>query len=240
MAKKKLSFQDLIVAETSNYFVINKPPFISCLDDRNDDINIKILAQEYHENAQLCHRLDKDTSGILVISKNEDAYRNMAIQLEKRTVEKIYHAVVDGLHEIDGIQVEAPIAHRSGSSRVKVDFSDGKPSTTLFKTEKLFKRHTLVLCKPLTGRMHQIRIHLSHIKKPILCDKIYGGQSVYLSDLKKNYKVTRGEEEQPLIKRFALHASSIKFKDLNGDILQFEAPYPKDYRVLIKQLTKYI
>ena len=239
MSKKKLVFKDLIIDETENYIIVNKPAHISCLDDRNDDVNIKDLAKGYFEDAQLCHRLDKDTTGVLIISKNDESYRNVAIQLEKRKVQKLYHAVVTGLQEVDGVQVDAPISHRSGSSRVRIDFSDGKPSTTLFKTQKLYKRHSLILCKPLTGRMHQIRVHLSHIGMPIVSDKIYGGQEVYLSDLKKKYNHTK-EEELPLIRRFALHAFSIQFKDLDGKELNFEAPYPKDFNVLIKQLEKNI
>ena len=80
MKNKKFKFSDIIIAETKDYIIVNKPPFVSCLDDRNDNINIKDLAKEYSEDAQLCHRLDKDTSGVLVIAKNEEAYRNMAIQ----------------------------------------------------------------------------------------------------------------------------------------------------------------
>lgn len=234
-----MKFSDLIIAETYDYIITNKPPFVSCLDDRNDDINIKDLAKEYWENAQLCHRLDKNTSGILVIAKNDQAYRNMAIQLEKRVVEKVYHAVVGGLHEVDGIQVEAPIAHKSGSSRVRIDFGDGKQSSTLFKTAKIYKKHTLMLCKPLTGRMHQIRVHLAYAKMPIVCDSAYGGEDIFLSQLKKNYNITKFEEEQPMIKRFALHAHAISFKDLNEEMVTYEAEYPKDFRVLIKQLEKF-
>ena len=239
MAKKKFIFKDSIISETNDYIIVNKPPFISCLDDRNDDINIKDVAREYSDDAQLCHRIDKDTSGVLVIAKNEEAYRNLSIQFEKRKVVKVYHAIVGGLHEVDGIQVDAPISHTSGSSRVKIDFNDGKPSTTIIKTGKLFKRHTLMFCKPLTGRMHQIRVHLAHTGMPIVCDGAYGGQKLFLSELKKNYNLKRDEVERPMISRFALHASSITFNDLGGKEVTFEAEYPKDFRVLVKQLSKH-
>ena len=234
---KAPKFESLIVFENDNYIAINKPPFVATLDDRANDFNISSLAKEYHPNATPCHRIDKETSGILILSKSEDAYRNMAIQFEKRQIDKLYHAISDGRHEVDSILVEAPLG-KAIKGKVKVDFAEGKASSTKIRTAKIYKYHTLFECKPVTGRTHQIRVHLAHIKAPIACDDTYGGKPVFLSKIKKKYNLKKGTEEQPLIKRFALHAYSITFKDLHGEELCISADYPKDYAVLVKQLEK--
>ncbi|MEY3565229.1 MAG: hypothetical protein RJA23_1399 [Bacteroidota bacterium] len=96
---KKITFEDLILFENSDFLVINKPPYLSSLDDRHEAQNILDLAKGYWEDAQLCHRLDKETSGCLVIAKHPEAYRHLAMQFENRQVEKIYHAVVEGIQD---------------------------------------------------------------------------------------------------------------------------------------------
>lgn len=210
---------------------------MASLDDRVNDYNILSLAKEYNEKIQVCHRLDKNTSGILVLSKSEDAYRNIAIQFEKREVEKLYHAVTDGVHEIEPVLIEAPIGNLI-RGKVKIDFAAGKASATKVRTAEIYKFHTLFECKPVTGRTHQIRVHLSHIGAPISCDESYGGRPIFLSQIKRKFNLKKGTVEQPLIKRFALHARSITFKDLAGKVVEYTAPYPKDFEVLIKQLEK--
>jgi 23S rRNA pseudouridine955/2504/2580 synthase len=234
---KAPKFTDFIIYEDDDYIIINKPPFVSTLEDRVDGFNISSLAKEYHPNATPCHRLDKETSGALVLSKNENAYRNLAIQFEKRKVEKVYHAVSDGRHEVDASLIEVPLGNLI-RGKVKVDFQNGKPSATKVRTAKIYKSHTLFECKPITGRTHQIRVHLSHIGAPIACDETYGGRPTYLSELKKKFNLKKQTEEQPLIKRFALHAYSIIFKNVKGDTKEYIAPYPKDFDVLVKQLEK--
>lgn len=235
---KKLQFEDLIVFENDDYVVINKPPHVSTLDDRAPEgkDNINGMAKAYIESAQVCHRLDKETSGILAIAKNPEAYRHMAMQFEKREVTKVYHAVVGGLHEYKEVEVDKPILpNRTGA--VKIDIN-GKPAQTVFNTLKIFKAHTLVEARPVTGRMHQIRIHLAVLKSPIIHDSQYGGKPLFLSSIKKNFKLKKYTDEQPLISRVALHAQALHFKLLNGETQVVKAPYPKDIRALVNQLEK--
>lgn len=235
---KKPDFKDMILSEDEDYVVINKPPFISSLDDRVNTWNIKSLAREYNESLTLCHRIDKETSGVLVLAKNDEAYRNMAIQLEDRKVEKEYHAVVCGVHEIRDQWVDEPLGSpRKG--RVTIDYQKGKPSLTHVTLIKAYRNYTLLACKPVTGRTHQIRAHLRYLDCPIVGDANYGGKDFYLSELKRNYNLKSEKEEKPVIGRFALHAYSIIFQDLEGNDKKFEAPYPKDFMVLIKLLEKY-
>ncbi|MDN5215928.1 RluA family pseudouridine synthase [Fulvivirgaceae bacterium BMA12] len=235
----KLKFEELIVFENDNYIVINKPPFVASLDDRNDEVNLLSLAKNYHPLAQLCHRLDKETSGALAIAKSPEAYRSLSIQFEKREVIKEYHAVAEGIHNFKDLKIEAPI-FSSGKGTVRIDHYRGKESTTTIDTIKAFRAHTLLACFPHSGRMHQIRVHLAHQQAPIIGDLVYGGHHFYLSSIKRNYHLKKGTEELPLIKRIALHARYLKFKDMTGNDLSVNVEYPKDFSVLLKQLDKNI
>jgi len=238
---KKLSFADLIIFENEDYIVVNKPPFVSTLSDRQEEgkDNILALAREYCADAQVAHRLDRETSGALAIAKNPEAYRHLSIQFEKRKVMKLYHAVVDGLHDFEDVLVDKGILPQN-AGYVKIDNEVGKPAKTYFNTIKPFRRHTLVACKPLTGRMHQIRIHLATLKASIVHDMRYGGTPVYLSDLKRKFNLKQETDEQPLIPRFALHAYELGFMLMNETWQSVIAPYPKDIRALIAQLEKNI
>ncbi len=233
---KKLSFQDLILWEDNDYVVINKPPFVATLQDRNQDYNILSLAKAYIPAAQVGHRLDKETSGALIVAKNPEAYRHISIQFEHREVGKEYHAVVDGIHALKDRIVNDRILQLSNGT-VRID-RKGKEAETVFNTIQAYRNHCLVECKPITGRMHQIRIHLAHLGASITGDVQYGGQPFLLSSLKRNYRVGKYEEEQPLIKRLALHAKSITFKTLNDETKTITTEYPKDFRVLLLQLGK--
>lgn len=235
----KMDFKSLIIYEDDNYIVINKPPYVSTLDDRNNDVNILAMAKSYFAEAQVCHRIDKDTSGALAIAKNPDAYRSLSIQFENRKVNKLYHAVVDGIHKFEEELVDMPILSLSNGT-VKIDYKKGKDASTYVNTLVAYKMHTLVACKPITGRMHQIRVHLSNQGAPIVGDNQYGGKPFFLSSVKKKYNLKKWTEELPLIKRFALHAYSIGFELPDGKNVEIHAPYPKDFNVLTKQLGKHI
>jgi 23S rRNA pseudouridine955/2504/2580 synthase len=223
------SFKELIIFENDDYIVVNKPPHFSTLDERTQAANIKDMAKAYAADSQVCHRLDKETSGALAIAKNPEAYRHLAIQFE----------VVDGIQDFTDVNVYLPI-YAQNNGIVKIDREKGKLAETFFNTIKAYKKHTLVQCLPVTGRMHQIRIHLSCLKAPIVCDETYGGKLIFLSELKKKgFNLKQDTEEQPLIKRVALHAYSLSFALLNGESIQITAPYPKDFDVLVKQLEKH-
>jgi RluA family pseudouridine synthase len=233
---KLFKFKDLILFEDQDYILINKPPFIATLEDRNDPQNILAIAKEYIADAQVCHRLDKDTSGVLAIAKNPEAYRHLNMQFEDRQVVKIYHAVVDGIHHFQNELVEAPILKQNdGTVRIS---REGKRAVTYFTTLQNYKNHTLVECKPITGRMHQIRIHLTRLNAPITGDEVYGGKPFFLSTVKRRFKLEMDTEEQPLMKRMALHAFSLEFNMVNGDSTTIQAPYPKDFQALLKQLSQ--
>jgi len=232
--KSRFDFEGSILFQDSDYVLVNKPPFISTLEDRNDPVNILQVAREFIADAQVCHRLDKDTSGVLAIAKNPEAYRHLSIQLEDREVTKIYHAIADGIHDFREQLVDAPILKQNDGT-VKISRM-GKSAQTTFTTLRVLGNYTLIECRPVTGRMHQIRIHLARLGASIAGDPLYGGNPVFLSKIKRGYNLKKNSEEEALMKRMALHAFSLEFLDLSGKKVKVEAPYPKDFRVLLKQL----
>jgi RluA family pseudouridine synthase len=231
----KFAFQDSILFEDDDYVLINKPPFISTLEDRHEPMNVLKLARGYVTDAQVCHRLDKDTSGVLAIAKNPEAYRHLSIQFEKRLVTKIYHAVVDGIHQFNDTLVDQPIL-KLDDGVVKISRRDGKPAQTYFSSLVSYRRHTLLECRPVTGRTHQIRIHLATLNAPITGDETYGGKPFFLSEVKRGFNLKKQTEEQAIMKRMALHARGLRFNDMKGVPRWVEAPYPKDFAALIRQL----
>jgi len=235
---KKINIKSLIVFEDHDYVAINKPSFISTLEDRNDDHNILSLFKEEFNEGYVCHRLDKETSGTLLLAKNEDAYRYAALQFENRSVQKVYHALVAGRFTDEVIKVDLPLKI-GGSGKVRVDNRQGKEAETLFRTFRQFNHFTVVEAKPITGRRHQIRVHLSYIEYPIVGDEQYGGTPIFLSNVKKNYKPSRDREERPLFNRVALHAYSLEFETMSGEKVKVESDYPKDIEMILGKLEKY-
>ncbi|HXI00805.1 MAG TPA: RluA family pseudouridine synthase [Sphingobacteriaceae bacterium] len=232
-------FRDIILFENQDLIVVNKPPFISTLDEREGgEMNMLRMAKQYSHDAQICHRLDKETSGALIIAKNPDAYRMVSMQFERRKVNKVYHAIINGTHVFENLVVDLPILN-VGNKNVAINKSEGKTAITHFNSLKFFKHYTLVECKPVTGRMHQIRIHLASQRASIAGDEMYGGTPVLLSEIKKGYRLGKDKEEQPIMRRFALHAKEVAFKINSVDTLTVEALYPKDFATLIKQLERF-
>jgi 23S rRNA pseudouridine955/2504/2580 synthase len=180
--------------------------------------------------------LDKETSGCLVIAKNPVAYRHLAMQFESRKVDKVYHAVVEGIKEFRNELVNRNLlANNKGIAKVS---KEGKPAQTVVNTLKTFYSHTLVECKPITGRLHQIRVHLAYLKSPICGDTLYGGNPLFLSSLKRRFNLKKDTEEQPIMQRVSLHAYSIGFLGVDDTTINVFAPYPKDFQVLMNQLEK--
>ena len=233
--RNSIKFDNLILLENRDYILINKPPFIATLEDRVEPVNILALARDFEPDAQVCHRLDKDTSGVLAIARHPEAYRHLSLQFEHREVKKVYHAVADGRHDLDNFEVNAPILKQNDGT-VKLS-SKGKDAQTTFSTLSIFTSHTLMECRPVTGRMHQIRIHLASLGAPITGDELYGGKPFLISSIKRGFRVKKDTEEQPLMKRMALHAFSLEFSGLDGQTITAQAPYSKDFTALLKQLS---
>ncbi|UXX79568.1 pseudouridine synthase [Reichenbachiella carrageenanivorans] len=238
MKKNAWKADDMIVYDDENYTIINKPSLLSTLEDRNDGDNVLSLFRAINSEYQVCHRLDKETSGALLLSKNEEAYKSAAMQFQERTVEKVYHALVKGRFMNEVIQVDVPL-RTSGSGRVICDKRNGKEAVTIFRAKEFFKDYTLIEAKLLTGRTHQIRVHLSYLNFPICGDRLYGGEPIFLSSMKKGFKRKEEFEERPLFDRVALHSYSIKLTNVNKNIISKSCDYPKDMEVIMKKLNKF-
>lgn len=235
---KQIRFKDAIIHEDDNYLVINKWPGIATLADRHQVVCLLDMARRYQNDVQVCHRLDKHTSGVLVFAKHQKAYRSLSMQFQNREVEKIYHVIVEGRHQFRDEIINLPL-HLGRRGHVRVCYTSGKESETIVNTIDQYRLHTLVQCKPTTGRTHQIRVHLSSLDAPIVGDLSYGGHELYLSSIKRHYNLRKDTIERALIDRPALHAKSLKFQISEGKSEVFEAEYPKDIKVALKQLNKY-
>ncbi|MCK4282994.1 MAG: RluA family pseudouridine synthase [Candidatus Brocadiae bacterium] len=187
----------------------------------------------------IVHRLDRDTSGVILIIKDGAVHEDVARQFEERRVAKEYIAVCEGRVELDSDVVDAPIGpDRQNREKMVVLQSAGRAARTVYEVVERLGGFTVVRCLPETGRTHQIRVHLQFIGHPIVADGLYGRRdAVYLSDL------VGGEhppDEEPLLDRQALHARRLTIRHPRlGEEMTFEAPMPADIMRLINVLREH-
>ena len=187
------------------------------------------------------HRLDFETSGIILLAKNKEMLVQLADLFGAEKPVKKYVALVQGAPVEDEFEIDAKLApHATRLGMMRVDPKNGKKSLTKFKVLEKYSRWTLMRCEPLTGRTHQIRIHLRHAGVPIVGDQLYGGKPLWLSRLKPGYRLKPGREERPLMARVALHAEHLELKHpATGELVSITAPWPKDLTVAVKYLRQY-
>lgn len=181
--------------------------------------------------AGIVHRLDKFTSGLMVVAKTEAARLNLIEQLEARSVSRTYLTIVDGTL-IAGGTVDAPIG-RHARDRVRMAVSSkGKPAITHYRVEQKFRAHTLLRVNLETGRTHQIRVHMAYIQHPVVGDPVYGGR----------LRIPKGcsealAEALRSFKRQALHATHLEFDHpVTGERVGFDSPMAEDMQALIRLL----
>ena len=240
IVNKKLTPE--IVFENDSFVVINKPAGLLSIPDRfGKDISLKVMLLEKYDQIFTVHRLDRDTSGLIVFAKDEETHKSLSQQFEERSTNKIYVGFVMGNLPVSSGQIDAPITEHPGKKGTMMVHKRGKPSFTEYKVLEDFGAYSWTQFVILTGRTHQIRVHMQSLGHPIACDPLYGdGKPVYISSLKKNYKLSRAaEEETPMLNRLALHAWKLEFADAAGNQHAFEAPLPKDLKALLQQLRKW-
>jgi len=229
-----------IVYEDDDLLVIDKPAGLVVHPGAGNPEGTLLNALLHHvpalnelPRAGIVHRLDKDTSGLLVIAKNERARQRLIRQLQKRTVEREYVAIVNGVM-VAGGTVEAPIA-RHVHDRLRMAVSErGKPAVTHYRVLKKYRAHTLVQAKLESGRTHQIRVHLAHVQFPILGDPVYGGRL----RVPKGASATLVERLRGF-KRQALHAAKLALiHPATGEPVRWTASVPEDMSKLMEALAR--
>lgn len=187
------------------------------------------------------HRLDFETSGVILLAKSKPVLVELANMFGSEKPIKDYIALVRDRPTTDQFHVEAKLApHPVKVGLIRVDPKRGKRARTDFEVREHFEGWTLLNCRPLTGRTHQIRVHLRHVGLPIVADSLYGGKPLWLSRLKKDYHLKRDQEERPLMGRLALHAERLALTHpVTGQSVTIEAPLPKDFTVAIKYLRRF-
>lgn len=241
MANK--NFDYTLIYEDEDIIVLNKRSGILIAADRynTEAPRLDLLAQKEFGKLYAVHRIDKDTSGIIVYARNPEAQRNISMQFENREVDKTYHALVYGhplwqeLNVDSRLRVDGDAKHRT-----VVDKKKGKPSLTEFRNLGDCGPYSWIEAKPKTGRTHQIRVHLAANGLSIVCDPLYSTlqKPVLLSEIKRKWNGDEFEE-RPLLNRLALHAYKIQFlHPRTKEPVCFTAPYPKDMDATRKQLAK--
>jgi 23S rRNA pseudouridine955/2504/2580 synthase/23S rRNA pseudouridine1911/1915/1917 synthase len=230
-----------IIFESEDFIVINKPAGVLSIPDRTQSAeSLKdILIKQYGQIFTI-HRLDKETSGLIVFAKNEVAHKHFSKAFEERSVEKIYIGLVQGTMTQEEGSVDAGIMEHPAKNGTMISHKKGKSALTHYKVMESLGPYSLVEFQIHTGRTHQIRVHMKEIGHSIVCDPIYGNaQPIFISSFKRKYKLSKSEEEErPILNRLGLHAYQLKLADANGNKYSFEAELPKDMRALVSQLKK--
>jgi 23S rRNA pseudouridine1911/1915/1917 synthase len=231
-----------IISENEDFVVINKPPGLLSIPDREGkEISLKILLRQKYGSIYTVHRLDRDTSGVILFAKNEAAHKHFSRQFEERSTKKIYNGLVLGKLQSPGGVIDEPIAEHYSQRGKMMTAAKGKPSVTEYEVLEQFRSYAWMQFNILTGRTHQIRVHMKHLDHPVACDELYGdGKPLLLSSFKKKFKLSKSaEEERPILNRLALHASELSFTAMNKQALRFIAALPKDLKALLQQLRKW-
>lgn len=229
-----------IIFENSYFIAVNKPSGLLSIPDRlGQELSLKELLKNSYGEIYTVHRLDKDTSGIIVFAKDEETHKQLSQLFEGREVEKFYLGLVHGKLINESGSVDAAIMEHPGKTGKMVTHVKGKPSLTDYQVLESFRLYSWLQFQIHTGRTHQIRVHMQHLGHPIVCDELYGDPTpILLSALKKKFKLSKdAEQERPLMSRLALHSHKLSFT-LNNERFDLEAELPKDLRAMLAQLRK--
>lgn len=219
-----------IVYEDSDVIVVNKPSGMVVHPASGINSGTLVNALLYHckdlsgingvARPGIVHRIDKDTSGVLVIAKNDLAHNKLSKQLKEHTMTRLYLALVEGVMKDDEGTVDAPLA-RHKTERIKIAVTEGgRNAVTHYKVVERFKNATLLLCQLDTGRTHQIRVHLAYINHPVIGDSVYG--------YKKQRFNTDGQQ---------LHAKVLGFiHPTTGKYIEFTTEVPEEFKKIVKIL----
>jgi 23S rRNA pseudouridine1911/1915/1917 synthase len=244
-----------VLYEDEHLLALNKPALLLTSPDRYDPNRpnlMKLLHRDIERRARWAekrqltylmnaHRLDFETSGVILLAKTKPVLVALANLFGSEKPVKIYVALVRGTPAQPQFEVNAKIGmHPARPGLMRIDEKKGKRSRTVISIRERFVGFTLVECRPLTGRTHQIRVHLKHTGHPVLGDSTYGGPALLLSSLKHAYRLKPKKTERPLIASTALHAEQLRVPHpVTGSEISMTAPWPKDFMVAVKYLRRY-
>ncbi|WP_149497121.1 RluA family pseudouridine synthase [Roseiconus lacunae] len=239
-----------LLYEDDGFVVVNKPPGMVVHPARGNWKGTLTSALAYRFQSLsdvggptrpgIVHRLDRDTSGVIVVAKTNAVHMALAEQWHDRLVEKEYLAITVGRIDRDRDVIDAPIGrhpYQRDKMAIRENHSTSKPASTFFEVEDRISRFSIVRAFPKTGRTHQIRVHLAHLGCPILCDRLYAGHAV----ADEAWLEGKGSVEgSPVVlTRQALHARRLKLRHpQSGAWMTFEAPVPDDLDSTIKTIRK--
>jgi 23S rRNA pseudouridine1911/1915/1917 synthase len=250
LPSKDILAQDIplnIIYEDDDIIVLNKQPDMIVHPARGNTYGTLVNALVFHSDKLssglgefrpgIVHRLDKDTTGVMVVAKNDTAQWKIAKQFEQRKTKKSYLAIVHGTPDLTADRINAPLGvHPTIRVKYAVRPKIGKEAITFYEVVESFRGFSLLKLTPKTGRTHQIRVHLSYIKHPIVGDDMYGGKLVYPWQLADSEPAV----QEPVISRVALHARTLEFRHpTTKKIVKFEAPLPEDMQNALDMLRKY-
>jgi 23S rRNA pseudouridine1911/1915/1917 synthase len=236
-----------LLYEDDDILVLNKQPDLIVHPARGYKNGTLVNALVYHfQNLSSCpddirpgivHRLDRNTTGCLVVAKNDTAHWKLSRQFADRTTKKTYIALVHGMPELDADCINQPLGiHPTIREKYAIRPDVGKEAITFYEVLERFRGYSLVKLDLKTGRTHQIRIHLSWLKHPIVADDMYGGKVVYPWQIENRDAVA----EEPLMARCALHAWRLELNHpITNERLKFEAPLPDDMQNLLDALREF-
>jgi RluA family pseudouridine synthase len=254
-----------ILFEDSHLLALDKPAGLPVSPDRLEPQRpnlMKLLHRDLERGASWAkeraltylmnaHRLDPPASGVILLAKDRPTLVALASEFGSEKPVRIHVALVRGASEHASFECDAKLApHPLRAGYMKVDTREGKRSRTEFTVREAFDGYLLLECRPLTGRAHQVRVHLKHLKLPLVGDELYGGAPLWLSTLKPQYRLKPGKSEQPLIARAALHAEQLILRHPNAEgsssgsegakgSVRIESPWPNDFAVAVKYLRRY-
>jgi 23S rRNA pseudouridine1911/1915/1917 synthase len=238
-----------ILFEDATLVVLNKPPGLVVHPGRGHRFGTLVagLAHRFDQLSSvggparpgIVHRLDRDTSGVLVVAKTDRAHLALAAQFEQRVVEKEYYAIVAGVPDHDRDIIEQPIGihpYQRDKMAIRAGHHTSRTARTFYEVERRFLGFAAVKVLPMTGRTHQIRLHLAHIGCPVLCDKLYGGRSqITIGEIREGR-----EDGDLLLDRQALHARRLKLTHpISNEVLEFQAPLPADLVRVLAELQRH-
>jgi len=238
MGKKRWN----ILFEDDHIIVVDKPAGLLSIPDRySEDVpNLLSALRAYRDEIFVNHRLDKDTSGIILYSKSAASHQKFSELFESRKIDKKYKAIVHGVPIEEIGKIELKIALSKNKRKQMVIDQKGKLAISKYRILETWQNYSLLEVKIITGRMHQIRIHMKAINCPIVCDSTYGNEEgFFLSSIKRKYRRNKEVAEKPLLKRMALHAHELSFvHPFTNEEMILNSELPKDMNAVVNQFNK--